>query len=172
MEPPTAFELDKYGLEVVPNDEVRGSKHKKQGETDSESMSEDTTSDDESSKRPHKISSLPHRLILADPPSSCQGRKKKRAKRQGATTGSKHASVINVDDFNSTKESDGKSMLHAVEKKEHTCDYSGRHSPDGQTRKHWHNLTPVVKPGKEPNRWQFRCKYCEAYVSFACSILM
>ena len=47
-------------------------------------------------------------------------------------------------------------MLRAVEKKEHARDYSGRRSPDRQTRKHWHNPTPTVKPGKEPNRWQFR----------------
>ena len=101
-----------------------------------------------------------------------KGGRRGEPKDRGATTGSKHAYVINVDDFNSTEDSDGKSMLRAVEKKEHARDYSGRRSPDRQTRKHWHNPTPVVKPGKEPNRWQFRCRYCKAYVSFACSILM
>ena len=92
-------------------------------------------------------------------------RQKKQARKQKTKNGSRHTSVINIDNFDSA-ESDRQSALCAVEEKEHAHDYSGKWGPIGQTRKHWHDLTPVVEPRREPNRWQFQCKYCKAYVPF------
>lgn len=93
---------------------------------------------------------------------SHQKNRKKRNRKSKSR--SKRTAVIDIDDFDSAEESDGQSALRAVQEKEHARDYSGRRGPIGQTRKHWHDPTPAVEPGKEPNRWKFQCRYCKAYV--------
>jgi hypothetical protein len=79
---------------------------------------------------------------------------KKRAKR--SKSGAKRTIELSGD------ESDGKSALRAVEEKECAREYSGRRGPIGKTRKHWYEPKAIVEPGREPNRWQFKCKYCSA----------
>ena len=56
--------------------------------------------------------------------------------------------------------------MRAVEEKERAREYSGRRGPTGETRKHWYEPKAIVEPGREPNRWQFKCKYAQREFRF------
>ncbi|KAG8944484.1 hypothetical protein FRC04_001796, partial [Tulasnella sp. 424] len=55
--------------------------------------------------------------------------------------------------------------VKAIELKE--AGRNGVRGPENKTLQHWHNPTPILdRLQKEPHRWEFGCKYCNAVRTF------
>lgn len=62
-------------------------------------------------------------------------------------------------EISSEESSDGQTAINDVRARQPTV--SVRRGPKTDTRSHWHDPVAVIEPGKAPNRWQFKCKYCQ-----------
>lgn len=83
-----------------------------------------------------------------------KARQKSQKKRQGD-----QLEVDSEGEISTEESSDGQTAINEV--RIHAKAAPARRGPKSDTRLHWLDPVAIIEPGQVPNRWQFKCKYCD-----------